>query len=424
VAFFADLRSRCPVAHHVVPPPANPEAERSALRDALVARPTDEFWSVMGYADVYRMLGDTDTFTSRTGPGPEWIEAPNEEGLLVYADPPAHTRQRQIANKAFVPRIVFQRESRIQQRVDELIDAFAEDGQTELVSSFAAPLSTSMFAEIFGEGRDRLEDFYRWGRATMEMFGGDDAAVAAGAAAVGELYAFLQGPIDHRRRLIADGEEPPDDLLTALITADYNGSQFSNQELLAASHVLFIGGFETTTLAIANAAALLATHPDELAKIERDPSLWGRAVEETLRFEPPLEGLFRSTTTATEIAGCPIPARSKVRWVIMAANRDPEHFTEPDEFRVDRQPAEVRKHVTFGKGPHSCLGAALARAELQIGLETLFRRLPGLEIDPDWPPVRARNFPNNGYTDLHLRWDPARVQPARVQPAGTDPEQP
>ena len=95
----------------------------------------------------------------------------------------------------------------------------------------------------------------------------------------------------------------------------------------------------------------------------------------------------------------------------MAANRDPAQFSDPDRFIVDRVPTEVRKHMTFGKGPHACIGAALARAEVRIGLSTLFRRLPGLTVDLDRAPVRARNFPNNGYNELYLRWDPTLVLP-------------
>jgi hypothetical protein len=397
---FAKLRAQCPVQHQVVPKVEREDLERSPL----VARPTDQFWYVLDHEGVQNVLQNPSVFTSTAGPGPEWIDLPNDEGVLLVADDPAHARHRQIANKAFLPRMVNQRLGQIQALVDDLIDGFDPSGHAEVVVDLAAPLTTAVIADIFGAGSDRLEDLYRWGRATMESFAGDDDQVTAGLVAMQELFAFLQGHIDERRQILREGGELSDDVLSAMIAADYNGSHLTDQEILGASHQMLTAGFETTTVAIANGVVLLCRHDTERRKLADDPALWPIAVEEILRFEPPLEGLFRSTNQDTELDGCPIPAHSKVRWVLASANRDPAVFDDPDTFNVSRPASEVRRHLTFGVGPHACIGSALARAETTIALRTLFRRLPGVRLDGT--PVKAQNFPNNGFTAVPITWDP------------------
>jgi cytochrome P450 len=157
---------------------------------------------------------------------------------------------------------------------------------------------------------------------------------------------------------------------------------------------------------------LLCTHPEERQKLAADPGLIDRAVEEILRYRSPLEGLFRTATDDVELAGCPIPKGAKIRVVWASANHDEQQFEAADRFIVDRDPAELRKHVAFGLGPHSCLGAALARAELRIALSTLLRRLPDLDLDPADPPVRNKVLTINGYVRVPVRWDPSAAQPA------------
>ncbi len=157
---------------------------------------------------------------------------------------------------------------------------------------------------------------------------------------------------------------------------------------------------------------LLCTHPEERAKLEADWSRLDTAVEEILRYDAPIEGLFRTTTEPVEIAGCPIPAGAKVRVMYAAANHDDAHFKDAGEFRIDRDPVEVRKHLAFSHGPHACIGASLARAEIGTGLRTLLRRLPGLELDPARPPVRNTSMFINGFSSVPVVRDPARALPA------------
>lgn len=402
---FRSLREGCPVHHHVVP-----DSVREQLNEnPYVARPTDQFWSVFRYGDVQEVLQDNDSFCSKDGIGPEWMAQLAPDGMLLWADEPAHIRQRQIANKAFLPRMVETRRARIAQFVDDAIDAIAERGEAEVLADFATKVTTSVIADIVGCASDRKDDLIRWGNATVEAFGGDAEAVAGSFVAMQELFGFLLERIGERRAILERGEQPPDDVLTSLIVADYHGSRFADEELLMACHQLLVAGFETTATAIANGIVLLCEHPAERAKLEQNPALWAGALEEILRYESPVEGMFRVTRRDVELSGCPIPAGSKVRYVLASANRDPAKFDDPDEFRVDRDPAKVRQHVAFGSGSHACIGSALARAEARTALETIFRRLPDLQL-AQTPPERNPILIINGYRTVHVTWSPATVR--------------
>jgi cytochrome P450 len=265
-----------------------------------------------------------------------------------------------------------------------------------------------------GVDKDRVDDLFRWGSDTIAAFGGDPDAVERGFIAMQELFAYLMPKIELRREMLARGEEPPSGILTALVTADYEGSHFTDDEVLMAAQQLLTAGFETTSTSVASAVHLLCTHPDQRRRYEDNPSLIDRLVEETLRFAAPIEGLFRTAKTGVEIAGCPIPEGAKVRLVWASANHDERAFSDPKSFRIDRPLAETRKHLAFGIGPHACAGAALARAELRTAISTMFRRLPGLELDATKPSVRNPILLVNGYRSLPVRWDPARALPRKA----------
>ena len=406
--FFSVLRRECPVHHYVL---GEADSER-VNSNPLAAQPTKEFWSVFGYDECVKVMLAPDLFSSKEGPGPERMVALSEEGMLLWADNPAHLRQRRIAAKAFTPLSVDRLLPRIQELTDELIDKLAPLGSAELMSEFAIPLTIRTVASVMGVDTDRVDDFWRWGSAIVGAFGGDSDALEQGFTAMQELFAYLGTQVDARRRIIADGGEPPDDVLSALITSDYNGSRFEDEEIFWASLQLITAGFETTSTATGNAVVLLCTHPEERQKLAADPRLIDRAVEEILRYRSPLEGLFRTTTDDVELGGCPIPKGAKIRVVWASANHDEQQFEAADRCIVDRDAAELRKHVAFGLGPHSCLGAALARAELRIALGTLLRRLPTLDLDPADPPVRNKILTINGYVRVPVRWDPSAAQPA------------
>jgi len=406
--YFRELRASCPVHHHRL---HDVDVDRMNA-NPLVARPTAEFWSVFRYGDCAGILQDPEHFSSREGPGPERLQPLNEDGMLLWADDPAHRHQRRIANKAFTPRMVEQMRPRIQQVVDELLSGLAGRGRAELMSDFAVPLAITVIAEILGVGRERVSDFRRWGNATVAAFGGDQDAIEHSVVAMTELFGFLGELIVARRAIAADGGEPPDDVLTSLIMSDYEGSRFTDDEILMASHQLLTAGFETTSTAIGNAVYLLCTNPSERDKLARDADLVDTLVEEVLRYEAPIEGLFRTTTDAVSVDGTDLPLGAKVRVVFASANRDGSQFEDPDTFRADRDPTEVRRHLAFGFGPHACIGAPLARAELRAAVTSLFGRLPGLALDPEHRPERNDALIINGFRTLPVRWDPVGSPPA------------
>jgi hypothetical protein len=216
----------------------------------------------------------------------------------------------------------------------------------------------------------------------------------------------------------------PEDLLTALMTSEVDGRFFDDVELFLALHIFLAGGHETTASGLANAIYLLAVHPDQRELLHTDRSLVPNAVEEVLRFESPIQRLFRTPHVDTEIAGTFIAAGDKISVMFGAANRDPRAWDQPDVFDITRDPRTLRKHVGFGFGIHGCVGAALARAELRIAIETLLDRIGHWRLDPDNPPVRGGNLIVRTYAELPIVWDSPpgpRAEPAGQEPLVADP---
>jgi cytochrome P450 len=371
----------------------------------MVAEPTEEFWSVFRYADVVGVLQEPRIYSNKEGPGPERMMQLGDDGMLLFADDPAHQRQRQIANKAFLPRMVEQRIPLIQQVIDEILERLAAGGSADVVRDMSIPLTVALITDIFGVGADRRDDVARWGPVIMAAMGGEPEVVQAAATATFEMFAFVTEVITERRKALDNGESLPDHVLSAMIQAEHEGSRFTDPEILMCANIFLVAGYETTATAIGNAMWLLCTHPDQRAKLEADWSLLDHAIEEILRFEPPIEGTFRSTTEPTRLVDTDLPARAKVRLVYASANRDERQFTDPHEFRIDRPVAELRRHVTFGQGPHACLGSALARAEIRVALRAILERLPGLRLDPDHAPVRSTALTVNGFASVPVVWD-------------------
>lgn len=402
---YARLHERCAVHHHMF---EHEDVER-INRSPLVAQPTSEFWTVTRYDDCVAILKDPEGYPSRQGPGPERMATWTEEGMLIFGDPPAHRRQRRISAKAFTPKSVAAMEPDIQAIADDLVDRLSAHGEAELLADYTVQLSIRTIARILGVSADRLDDFWRWGNGIVAAFGAGTEAAEEQFTALMEVFAFFQDRIDERRAMLEAGEPLPDDTLTGLIVAEAEGMRFNDEEIKNACMQILTAGFETTATGIANGIHLLNSHPEEKRKLEENPELLPFAVEEIVRIASPLEGVFRTTAGPTEIQGVAIPDDAKVRVMFAAANRDERAFTKATEFRIDRDPAELKKHIAFGAGPHTCLGAALARAELRIGLGTLLRRLPGVHVDPDREPVRSQVLIINGFAKLWVRWDPAKA---------------
>jgi cytochrome P450 len=203
--------------------------------------------------------------------------------------------------------------------------------------------------------------------------------------------------------MIADDRELPDDTLTALLTADLDGRVLSDEEMLGFMMFLFIAGSQTTTLLIGNLVFRLLQHPDQLELVRNDRSLIPAAVEESLRYDAPVHGLFRTNTADTELHGVTIPANTKVMCSFFSANMDPDAWENPDRFDVTRDLETLRKHYSFGKGIHYCMGAPLSRIEAAVALELILDRLPNLRLTGEPTEISAHVL--HGVDTLPVAWD-------------------
>ncbi len=294
--------------------------------------------------------------------------------LINALDPPTHTRLRGLVGRAFTPRQVARLRPRIRAAVHRLIDAAADAREVDLVGTLCHELPLEVLCEMVGiEAEDRAL-FARWTDTVSSAF---SAVIPAGGReaieqAIVEFDEAAARLVERRRRARAD-----DTLLDALIAAEEAGERLTNVELRALILNLLFAGHDTTKSLLANALWTLVSHPDELSKLRAKPSLVASAVEEVARFETPIPSIPRLTTVDLEIGGVPIPAGSYVALSIPSANRDPRRFSDPDRFDVTRNDS---RHFTFGYGVHHCVGAAVARTEIQEALSALLDR--GFELEP------------------------------------------
>lgn len=408
---FRALRAKCPVHHHVF---SEEEAEELNANQ-FVTGPTTDLYSFMKHADVEEILQSPDRFLSIEGAGPERMTPVDGTGMLVWADGDVHKRQRKICLPAFSPKNIAPLAPMLQIRIDELIDGFADKGRIDLMAEFALPVTSSMIAHLVGLPVERSEDVLRMGFAIIATFGGDDEAYQRGAESLGEIGAFLAEVGPGRAAAKARGEELHDAVTHILTTPADDGSTFTPEEAVVAVAQFFGAGIESSATAMANGIYLLCTNPDERKKLDENPELIGTAVEEILRQMAPIEGTCRTAARDMEFKGIALQAGQKIRPVYASANMDEDAFTDAAAFKIDRDRSELRKHVTFGAGIHSCLGAALARQELKQAISTLLRRIPTLELDPDDEPHRNPIFLVHGYDKMPVRWDPAGVLPADAE---------
>ena len=321
----------------------------------------------------------------------------NTPGFL-FLDPPDHTRLRKLAQQAFAPRVVRALEPEISAMVDSLLDAMAEAGSVDLVSDLAYPLPVAVICRLLGVP---VEDESRFSSAAalvaqaldpiMSITGAPDPEVDARLEAGEWLREYLGALVERRRA------HPRDDLISALIAAEEDGDQLTADEIVATCNLLLIAGHETTVNLIANAAQEMLRKPEHWAALADDPALAGAIVEETLRFDPPVQLVMRIAGADMRIGGRDIPAGDTMLLLLAAAQRDPAVYEAPDEFRPGRDAA---RHLSFGLGPHFCLGAPLARLEARVALSTLTARFPHARLVAD--PVYKPNVTLRGLATLSV----------------------
>ena len=297
---------------------------------------------------------------------------------MLDRDPPDHTRLRRLVSKAFTPRAVEALRPRITGLIDGMLDAAETLGRVDLVDVLAFPLPFAVIAEMLGTppaDHERIRQLSGTVVRSLEPVA-DPVLFAAITAADAELRAIAGDMIAWKRG------NPADDLLTALINAEDDGDALSDDELIAQTLLLYIAGHETTVNLIAGGALALLRNPDQLALLRGDPALARNAVEELLRYDSPVQASRRITLAPVTIRDTVIPAGAFVMASLGSANRD-ELFWGGDAAEVRLSRDNARHHVSFGAGPHHCLGASLARLEASIALARLTARFPGLALDGD-----------------------------------------
>jgi cytochrome P450 len=299
---------------------------------------------------------------------------------LIHRDPPDHTRLRKLLARAFTSRVVERMGPHIQAIVDGLLDQVQADGQMDIVDDLALPLPAIVIAELLGVPAEDRRFFVTWSAEAVSFAGTSTPPLELVKKAQHgylSLYEYFGALIEERRKGAGPESEDPD-LVTLLLDAGKD-NVLSNAELVSTCVTLLIGGFETTTSLIANTLHLLLTHPEQRAALEADPSLMAATVEESLRYESPLQIVPRRVSRPVEIEGHKLEQGQLVFEMLGAANRDPARFPDPDRFDIRRD----ARHLAFGMGIHLCVGAPLARLEAPIALSSILRRMPGVEMADD-----------------------------------------
>jgi cytochrome P450 len=348
------------------------------LRDEVpVHRTPMGFYRILRHRDVVRVLKELKVGVRTTdGRLPGVDESVMPRRFMLMQDPPNHTRLRRLVSRAFTPHAIKRLQPHVQALVDELIDSVLArgDGQLDVIADLALPLPSTVICEMLGVPLQDRPKFTEWTAQVTHLLSplglSEQAHELAAAAAVG-LIGYMADLIEQRRARLTD------DMLSVLIRAEEDGDQLSTEELITQSVGLLVAGFETTIGLIGNGVRQLLLHPAELAKLQRDPSLIGSAVEECLRFDGPIPMTRRVLHQDAVFDGIVVRKDVEVLLSLASAHRDPEVFQNPDEFRIERK---QQSHLAFGGGIHFCLGAHLARMEAQIAIGTLVRRIPDLEL--------------------------------------------
>jgi cholest-4-en-3-one 26-monooxygenase len=360
------------------------------------------FWAVTRYADIVEVSSQPQLFSSAhgliLGKATGTVAQPAE--MVVTLDPPRHGPLRRAAMGRFTPKAVRDRQEEIDRIAVQLFDEVATEGSTvefDFVERVAAPLPIAVISWILGVPQSDWSLLFRW---TNEIIGKDDPEFRRPGEtpgqtirrARGELHGYLGELIERRRR------QPGDDIVSHLLAAEIDGKPLSPEILLNYAELIVEAGNETTRNAISGGLLAFSEHRDQWERLRAQPDLVPSAVEEILRWVSPIIHFTRTATEDCEIRGEKIAAGDRVALFYASANRDEEVFTDPFSFEVDRTP---NRHLAFGSGAHFCMGAHLARVELEALFRHLLDRLEEFEVTA--PPERLSSAVNGGIKHLQLR---------------------
>jgi cytochrome P450 len=361
-------------------------------------------WVLTRYDDILPALHDLRLSSDRAGPIEQIIGHGELHPLfsligkrMTFTDPPQHTRLRRIVSKAFTPPAVAALRPRVQKYVDELLDRVQGRGRMDVIADLAFPLPATVIMGLLGVPVQARDQVKAWSDEFMLVLSSNPSTIPVesytrAAEAAGRLTEHFSHLVDERRK------RPQDDLLTVLVHAEDEGDRLSEEELYGTANVLMVAGHETTTNLIGNGLLALLRHPDQLRRVREEPALIPQAIEEMLRYDSPVQLVTRIAREDVALGGKTIRQGQIVNLILGAANRDPQHFPDPDRFDVTRTPS---KQLAFGHGIHYCLGVVLAHLEGQVAFETLLRRMPEMRLGPELPEYRE-NFNLRGLKSLSI----------------------
>jgi cytochrome P450 family 142 subfamily A polypeptide 1 len=349
-----------------------------------------EVWGITRYEDVKAISTHPETWSSAGGIRPD----SGPTGMMIEQDDPVHRQRRKLVNKGFTPQQVRRQEDKVRSVVDRLIDAVIDQGQCDFVTDVAAWLPLVMIGDALGFAEADHPTLLRWSDDLMRGLGSADPERVSSMLAAFEGYSSYMGDVIADRRA-----HPEDDLTSILVHAEVDGDRLDDATLVSETLLILIGGDETTRHVITGGLYQLLSDRDRWNALRSDRSLLPVAIEEMLRWVTPIKNMARTATRDVELRGETILAGQKVLLLYPSANRDEDQFRDPFRFDITRAPNE---HVAFGFGPHFCLGASLARLELQVMFEQLLERLPNIRLVDDVEPAhRPANFVS-GYETMKV----------------------
>jgi cytochrome P450 len=389
-AYLARLRREAPVCWHEKP---GPEITCASKLDG-------GYWVLSKYQDVIDVSRNPHLYSSAVGTAFLFdageADLPGLQAMLVNMDPPGHVKYRRLVQRGFTPRMVAELEPRIRAHAKRIVDNVARKGSCEFVTELACELPLVLICELMGIPEEDRKQMFDWSNA---LIGGDDPAMNAGADPMQvsvKMWMYANALAQKKR------EQPDDTLISKYVNGEVEGMKISDFELNNFFVLLAVAGNETTRNATSHFMRLMSEHPDqfELLKTDVDRLLPG-AIEEALRFSPPVVAFRRTALADNEIRGTQIRKGDKVVLSYPSANRDEEVFADPDRFDIRRSP---NHHLSFGIGEHFCLGANFARMQLRCILRELLTRLPDIHLVG--APKRQRSNLIHGIREMRVEFTP------------------
>lgn len=374
-----------------------PTYQRLRDEDPVHHATDDDLWVVSRHADVHAVLRDDESFSNRMGVSLDasaWTPLAHKVMSFLALDGSEQTRIRKLVSAGFTPRRVGALAPRIEALTDHYLSQMLQnDGEVDWIAELAGKLPMDVISEMMGVPEPDRDEVRRLADLVVHREDGVRDVPVAGMEASFALMEYYADMVTQRRK------QQTDDLTSALVVAEIDGERLTDDEIMAFLFLMVVAGNETTTKLLGNALFHLSAHPDQRADVLDNVELVPTWIEETLRFDTSSQMLARYVVKDAEVAGVTIPAESKALVLLGSANRDERVFTDPTEFRIDRDRTELSQILSFGTGRHFCLGANLARLEARIVLEELVRRVDHFEVDAQRA-VRVHSTSVRGFAEL------------------------